>query len=172
MSLARNPNMSYVAAGRQSQPFEKMHVRSHVHVPSAEACADSDGRTSYSAPNSIRHKRGYIGLPVNACVVFLGLVAAVVLVMYLLACSEGVRLSNHRNELITEMYAIKQEITALEADVAVVRDSAKICYQAAQRLGMVSSQSVEPIEINAPDTRPLLADFSLSAGAALASPGL
>ena len=33
MSLARNPEMPYIAAGRQENPHERMSVRSHVYVP-------------------------------------------------------------------------------------------------------------------------------------------
>ena len=66
MSLARNPNMPYAVAGRQTQPFERMHVHSNVRVPAAEASVDYDGRMSYSAPNSVRRRREYAGVPMRA----------------------------------------------------------------------------------------------------------
>lgn len=171
MSLTRNPNMSYATAGRQSQPFEKMYVRSNVHVPSAEVGADFDGRTSYSAPNSIRHKRGYMGLPLGMSSVVLMLAFAVMAAIYLYTSAQGVALSTQRHELMNDLYTLQSSINKLEEDAIKVRDSSKICYQAAQKLGMISSQSIEPIEINAPETRPVLAEFSLSAGKAQAVPG-
>ena len=151
MSLARNPNMPYAVAGRQTQPFERMHVHSNVRVPAAEASVDYDGRMSYSAPNSVRRRREYAGVPMRAAA------ALVVIAVY-----------KNRQQIVNDMQSLQKEITELQVEVARARDSSTICYQAAQRLGMVSSQGVKPIEIYAPNTRPANADSSLSAGSVAA----
>ena len=74
----------------------------------------------------------------------------------------------NRQQIVNDMQSLQKEITELQVEVARARDSSTICYQAAQRLGMVSSQGVKPIEIYAPNTRPANADSSLSAGSVAA----
>ena len=76
MSLARNPNMPYVSAGRQDSPFERMNVRSNVYVPDADARADCDGRPAYQAPADAR--RQPFGISVK---VFVILVAAALFIL-------------------------------------------------------------------------------------------
>ena len=75
---------------------------------------------------------------------------------------------NTCNDIVNNMYAVQAEIDAVMPSVMEARNSATICYKAAQQLGMVASQGVEAIEIIAPDTRPT-ADSSLSAGVVIAS---
>ena len=59
----------------------------------------------------------------------------------------------------------------LREQIATAQEDAQIHYQAAQRLGMISNQGIETIEIYAPDTRPVHAENSLSAGSVRASLG-
>lgn len=168
MSLARNPNMTYAAAGRQTQPFERMHVHSNVHVPAAEASVDYDGRMSYSAPNSVRRRREYAGVPMLAAVVVLAFTLFIVGGFYGAAVANRSAAYKQRQAIIDDMQSLQKEIMDLQVKVAQACQSSTICYQAAQRLGMVSSQGVKPIEIYAPNTRPAYADSSLSAGSVAA----
>lgn len=168
MSLARNPNMPYVVAGRQPQPFERMRVHSNVHVPAAEARADFDGRMSYSAPDSVHRTRRRTGISLRFSVLLVGAVVTVLMFNYLSAVAERSALYKTRQAIVNDMQSMQKEIAELQVEVAQARDSSTICYQAAQRLGMVSSQGVQPIEIYAPDTRPANADYSLSVGSAAA----
>ena len=87
MSLARNPNMPYAVAGRQTQPFERMHVHSNVRVPAAEASVDYDGRMSYSAPNSVRRRREYAGVPMRAAAALVVIAGFILSIFYLSAVS-------------------------------------------------------------------------------------
>ena len=87
MSLARNPNMPYAVAGRQTQPFERMHVHSNVRVPAAEASVDYDGRMSYSAPNSVRCRREYAGVPMRAAAALVVIAGFMLSIFYLSAVS-------------------------------------------------------------------------------------
>ena len=87
MSLARNPNMPYAVAGRQTQPFERMHVHSNVRVPAAEASVDYDGRMSYSAPNSVRRRREYAGVPMRAAAALVVIAVFILSIFYLSAVS-------------------------------------------------------------------------------------
>ena len=164
MSLARNPNMPYAVAGRQTQPFERMHVHSNVRVPAAEASVDYDGRMSYSAPNSVRRRREYAGVPMRAAAALVVIAVFILSIFYLSAVSNRSAVYKNRQQIVNDMQSLQKEITELQ----VARDSSTICYQAAQRLGMVSSQGVKPIEIYAPNTRPANADSSLSAGSVAA----
>lgn len=168
MSLARNPNMPYAVAGRQTQPFERMHVHSNVRVPAAEASVDYDGRMSYSAPNSVRRRREYAGMPMRAAAALVVIAVFILSIFYLSAVSNRSAVYKNRQQIVNDMQSLQKEITELQVEVARARDSSTICYQAAQRLGMVSSQGVKPIEIYAPNTRPANADSSLSAGSVAA----
>ncbi len=169
MSLARSQNMAYAMAGRQPSPFEKMHVHSHVHVPNAEACEDAASRAVYEAPPQAHRRRGDMTLSMRTVLVLTVLAVAAVAVSYISARADYARFNKQRQELIDEMQQAQREIIVLKEEVAKARESSNICYQAAQRLGMVSSQGMEMIEIYAPDTRPDNADFSLSASSAVAS---
>ncbi len=169
MSLARSQNMTYAAAGRQPRSFEKMHVHSHVHVPNAEACEDTAARPVFTAPPQAQRKRREVTLSMGTTLVLTVLAVAAVAVCYISARVDYTHYNKQRQELLNEMQAAQREIIVLKEEVAKARESSNICYQAAQRLGMVSSQGMEMIEIYAPDTRPDNADFSLSAGSAVAS---
>lgn len=161
MSLARNPNAPYAAAGMQPQHFERMKVRSHVSVPNAEASADSDGRRSYSAPANAGSK--HEGIPFLRALLLWGMVFFVICILFLCQASKLSTLSKQRQAIIDNMRQTRLAITELTVQVARAQDSSTICYQAVQNLGMVTSKGVETIEIYAPDTRPSAAGISLSA---------
>lgn len=166
MSLARNPNMPYVAAGRQESPFERMSVRSNVNVPSADACADCDGRPSYRAPGETARAPFSISFKT----VFI-VVAAAAFILFMLYVSEIARqasLSKEKQRIFNEMQSTAQEMIVLQEKLAKAQEPNALRYRAAQ-LGMVNYEGVEVHEIYAPDTRPATADNSLSAGMARAS---
>lgn len=169
MSLARNPSMMYAVAGMQTQPFEKMRVHSHVRVP--DDAADYGGRNSYSAPPDARARRSALYIPMSAALVVIGLVACVMLVLYLIAVSERSTLSKARQDAFDDIQSIQTQMIELRVEIAQAQDSAVICYRAAQTLGMVTKQGVETIEIFAPDTRPASAGHSLPRTGSIASLG-
>ena len=166
MSLARNPNMPYAVAGQQSQPFERMSVRSNVHVPFGEMYADDDDRRSYSAPNSVCKRKGGMVVSMPFALTVVAAAVIVVAVLYIAALVNRASVYSKQQNIVSEMRTMQQEITVLQAEVAQARDSSNICYQAAQRLGMVSSEGVEQIEIYAPDTRPNIENSAYVLGSA------
>ena len=163
MSLARNPNMPYQMAGQQFRPTEKMNVRSHVHVPDAEACVDYDGRCSYAAPATVRRREAYL-LSMKTGVLVVAAALFVMSMLYISAVAKRAGVYKAGQQIVDEMAAMDQQMIELKEKIASAQEDAQIRYQAAQRLGMISNQGIETIEIYAPDTRPLRAENSLSAG--------
>ena len=102
MSLARNPNMPYAVAGRQTQPFERMHVHSNVRVPAAEASVDYDGRMSYSAPNSVRRRREYAGVPMRAAAALVVIAVFILSIFYLSAVSNRSAVYKNRQQIVND----------------------------------------------------------------------
>lgn len=167
MSLARNPNMPYVAAGRQDSPYERINVRSHVHVPDADARADCDGRPAYQAPAALRRE------PFRISMKLVVIVVAVALFIVGMRCvsvkARRAAILKTGQSIYSEIQTLDRDILVLKEQIAKAQEPNTLCYQASQRLGMINSEGVVPNEICAPDTRPLQADHSLSAGKARAS---
>ena len=170
MSLARNPDMPYVSAGRQSSPYERMNVRSHVYVPDADVREDCDGRPAYTAPAGIRREPFRISVRVMVAVVAVAMFVMAMLAVSAMAKRAGIY--KEAQSVYSEIQSLKSEIGLLEAQIAQAQEPNNLRYQASQRLGMINGEGVEPTEIYAPDTRPATADFSLSAGSGRTSPGL
>lgn len=163
MSLARNPQMPYQVAGEQSSPFEKMHVRRSVHVPCADVCDGSARRASYQAPAGTRRRAEYSVSMLSA--IYICLAAILVMsVFYGIALTKRADMNAKRVKIVGEMQSAHKQITVLQEEVAQVRKSSRICYEAVQRLGMISCQGAEKIEVFAPDTRPVQSADSLAEG--------
>ena len=163
MSLARNPEAPYNCAGRQEYPNERMNVRSHVYVPDADVCEDCDGRPAYTAPAGIRREPRRIS--VKALVIVVAAAMFVLAMFYISAVAKRAAVYKEGQSIYNEIQSLDRDITVLKAQIAQAQEPNNLRYQAAQRLGMINSEGVEPIEIYAPDTRPATADFSLSASA-------
>ena len=160
MSLARNPNVRYSVAGRQALPFEKMHVCSHVYVPAADACADCDGQPVY-APPAARRQAYHVTMKT---VVILAAAAIFVLSMlYISAVAKRASVYKTGQRLYDEIQEMDRQAVMLQAKIEEAQASNNLRYQASQRLGMINSEGVQPIEIEAPMTRPLQTENSLSA---------
>lgn len=169
MSLARNPNMmAYSVAGRQAQPQERLKVKSSVHVPNAEIGESFDGRMSYSAPDNVYCRKRSFDVSAHTAVLLIGVTLFVMMMLVISTLVKKQAIVSTCNDIVNNMYAVQAEIDQVMPSVMEARNSATICYKAAQQLGMVASQGVEAIEIIAPDTRPT-ADSSLSAGVVIAS---
>ena len=169
MSLARNPNMmAYSVAGRQAQPQDRLYVKDNVYMPNAELSDSYDGRQSYAAPEHIyRRKRSY-DISVHSAVLLIGVTLFIMMMLVISTLVQKQAVVSTCNDIVLNMHKTQAEIDKVMVDVAKARDSATICYKAAQELGMVASQGVKAIEINAPDTRPS-ADHSLPTGVVIAS---
>ena len=166
MSLARNPNMPYVAAGRQDRPYERMAVQSHVYVPAADVCADCDGRPSFLATGKVR--REPFRLSIKTVVILAAAALFVLSMIYLNTAARRASLYKEGQAIYAEMQAMEKEMDVLKEQLARAQEPNSLRYQAS-RLGMINSEGVVPTEIYAPNTRPGQADFSLSAGQARAS---
>ena len=169
MSLARNPNMmAYSVAGRQAQSQQRLFVKSNVHVPNADIGESYDGRMSYSAPDHVYCRKRTYDVSLHTAVLLIGVTLFVMMMLVISTLVKKQAIVNTCNDIVNNMYAVQAEIDEVMPYVMEARNSATICYKAAQQLGMVASQGVEAIEIIAPDTRPT-ADSSLSAGVVIAS---
>ena len=163
MSLARNPNMPYVSAGRQDSPFERMNVRSNVYVPDADARADCDGRPAYQAPADAR--RQPFGISVKVFVILVAAALFILAMFYISAVARRAAIVKEGQRVYSEIQSLDREILQLKEEIAKAQEPNNLCYQASYRLGMINGKGVEPIEIDAPDMRPRTASPSLAAGA-------
>lgn len=146
----------YAMAGVQAMPGMRMNVRSHVHVPDAEVGYDAQAeRQPYFAsdPQTPVSRRSAT-IPTQVGVIFL---CAVFVAFGLMVLNKSAK----RAELSKEISAMEQSIaqtlrdnTQLAVQVMEARDSARICYAAAQNLGMVAATGVDAVSIAAPETRP------------------
>lgn len=162
MSLARNPNMPYVAAGRQDSPYERMSVRSHVYVPDADARADYDGRNVYTAPTAARREPMRISL--KTVVITVAVTLFIFCMLYIAAVSKRAGIYKEAQSIYNEIQSLDREMIVLKEEIAKAQEPNNLRYQASQRLGMINSEGMEPIEIYAPETRPGTAVPSLAAG--------
>lgn len=162
MSLARNPNMPYVTAGRQKSPYERMNVRSHVYVPDADAHADYDGRPTYTAPVKARHEAMRISM--KTVVVAVTVALFILGMLYISALSKRAGIYKEGQSIYNEIQTLDRDIIVLKEQIAKAQEPNNLRYQASQRLGMINSEGKEPIEIYAPETRPGTAVHSLAAG--------
>ena len=168
MSLARNPNMMmYSAVGLNAQPREKMRVKSNVHMPGADIGEHFDGRTAYNAANHVYRRKRTWDVSAQATALIIGMALFIMLMLVGKTYVQKTKLVKEYNTIVNTMRSTQTLIDETLPQVMDARNSAVICYRAAQDLGMVASQGVEAIEIYAPDTRP--ADSSLSAGCVIAS---
>ena len=139
-----------------------------MHVPNADIGESFDGRMSYSAPDNVYCRKRSFDVSAHTAVMLIGVTLFVMMMMVISTLVKKQAVMNTCNDIINGMYAVQAEIDEVMPQVMKARDSANICYKAAQQLGMVASQGVEAIEILAPNTRPT-ADSSLSAGVVIAS---
>lgn len=167
MSLARNPNMPYAVAGKQERPYERMSVRSNVYVPDADVCADCDGRPAYTAPAGVRREPYRISM--KAVVLIVAAAAFVLGMFYVSALAKRAGVYKAGQQVYNEIQTLNGDIIVIQEQIAQAQDPNKLRYEASQRLKMINSEGVTPIEIFAPETRPAQAENSLSAGAARAS---
>ena len=155
MSLARNPEMPYVSAGRQDNPYQRLNVRSNVYVPDAEARADYDGRPAFTAPAAVR--REPFRISIKPFVLVTGLALCVMCMLYLSALSRSAALVKSGQALLDEIQMLESEADVLRQQIAQAQEPNALRYTAAQ-LGMINSEGVTPEKIYAPDTRPAQAD--------------
>lgn len=166
MSLARNPNVSYAAAGQQERPFERMGVRSNVRVPAADVCVDCDGRPAYTVPAGA--EREAFTIPVKAVVILVGLAMFVFSMLYVSALTKRASLYKEGQAIYTEMMTVEKDMTVLKAQLAKALEPNTLRFKASQ-LDMIDSKGKERDVIYAPETRPAQAETSLSAGMTRAS---
>lgn len=169
--MQKGKSMQYAMAGVQAMPGMRMNVRSHVHVPDAEAGCDAQAeRRPYYAQGPQRPvSRRSATIPAQAGVIFL---CAVFVAFGLMVLNKSVK----RAEVSKEISAMEQSIaktlqdnTQLAVEVMEARDSARICYAAAQNLGMVAATGVDAVPIAAPETRPAAIANSLTGSSPLSA---
>ena len=155
--MQKEKNAQYAIAGVQATPGIEMNVRSHVWAPDSEAGYES-GRTPFYAQQTGRRSGRALTVPCHAGVLLL---AAVLIACALLIVSRTSRMkavSDQINQMEAAMVRTAADNSQLAVEVAQARDSSRICYAAAQNLGMVAAAGVEVQYVVAPDTRPVQAD--------------
>ena len=154
--MQKGRNMQYVMAGVQLAPGIRMNVRGNVRLPDSEAGHDDQrGRQPYYAAQVRSGRRsGSVTVPATAALIFL---CGLILLFGFLILDKTVQ----KAELSKKISSMESGIRETEADnmklardLTSARDSARISYEASQKLGMISSSGVEAVPVMAPDTRP------------------
>lgn len=167
MSLARNSQMPYVTAGRQEMPSQRISVRSNVYVPDADARDDYDGRpASYKAPAQIRREPVTVSMKLVVVAVFAAMF--VLAMFYLSGVAKRASVYKEGQAIWNEIQSYERGIVETQEKIAQELNGNQLQVKAVE-LGMEKGDSVTPRKISAPDTRPFLADSSLTAGSARAS---
>ncbi len=152
--MQKGKNAQYAVAGVQTMPGIEMNVRSHVWVPDAEAGYETD-RTPFNAHQIKPRFSGQAAtIPCYAGVLFL---STVLIVCLALVGTRVSRMKQTSDQISAMEQAIVQTIadnSQLTVEVMQAQDSSRICYAAAQELGMVAATGVEVQYVVAPNTRP------------------
>lgn len=168
--MQKGKTMQYAAAGVQSTPGMRMNVRSHVRIPDAEAGSENRmERQPYYATGSqkpVSHRSAT--LPTHVALIFLTAVFVFFGSLVLHKAVQRAQLSKDISAMETSIAKTLQDNTLLAVDVMKARDSSRICYAAAQRLGMVASSGMEAVPVQAPDTRPVNNMYSMTVSSPLA----
>lgn len=152
--MQKGKNVQYAIADVQATPGIEMNVRSHVWVPDSEAGYES-GRTPFYAQQIQRRSGRVLTVPCYAGVIFL---AAVLIACALLIVGRTSRMktvSDQINQMEAAIVRTAADNSQLAVEVTQARDSSRICYAAAQNLGMVAATGVEVQYVVAPNTRPM-----------------
>ena len=152
--MQKGKNMQYAMAGVQLAPGIRMNVKSHVRVPDAEAGYESDRTPYYAAETRPATARRAATISCTAGVVFLFVVFAAVGLLVVGRAARRAELSKSISAMESSISQTLKENSQLTVEVMEARDSARICYAAAQNLGMVASTGVEAVLVTAPETRP------------------
>lgn len=159
--MQKGKTMQYAMAGVQAMPGMRMNVRSHVHVPDAEAGYDGQ-RQPYYAAKTQRLPRRSATVPANVGIIFLCAVLLTFGIMVLDRACQRAELSKNISAMEGSIAQTIIDNSQLTLEVMEARDSSRICYAAAQDLGMVAATGVEAIQVMAPDTRPDIQTESLT----------
>lgn len=157
-------------AGVQSMPGMRLNVRSHVRVPDAEAgCEAMADRRPYYAEGPVTPTPRLVPtVPRNIAAIFLVALLVGMLTLVLVRYSKLKGLNDDINAMERSIVQTLQDNTQLAVEVMEARDSSRICYAAAQNLGMVASNGMDAVPVTAPDTRPYQTHGSLTASSPLA----
>ena len=146
----------YGQSGAKAPQDELMQVRINVTLPDAEAGGTwAEGPEPFQATEVRRIQRQRTDtIPLN--------VAALVLcALFVVFGAAVVSRANKRAEISKSISAMNDSITATERDnselslaVAAARDYNHVSTMAEKELNMVRADTVQPVEIYAPETRP------------------
>lgn len=147
-------NMQYSIAGVHHQ--QVMQVRSHVYLPDAQVCAETDAlRKAYVHDGQVAPQpRKVIKVSRNGALIFLCMLFVFFGVQILQRVAQRSAESKGIAAMERSIAAVEAENRNLTVQLAQVRGASRICYRAVQELGMVSSAAVEAVLVEAPDTRP------------------
>lgn len=167
--MQKGKNLQYAMAGVQAMPGMRMNVRSHVRIPDAEVGYDADAQRQpyYATGPATPVSRRSATIPANIAAIFLCAIFLVCGVLILNKAVERAALTKNISAMEQGIVQTLQDNTQLAVEVMEARDSARICYAAAQNLGMVASTGVEAVPVVAPETRPNLYMDSLVASSPL-----
>ena len=161
--MQKGKNVQYAMAGVQAMPGMRMNVRSHVYIPDAEVGYDhEEGRQPYYAQGQCAVSKRALTIPANIGVIFLAAVFLFFGILVVGKAAQRAKLSREISAMETAIAQTLQDNTQLAVQVMEARDSSRICYAAAQNLGMVAATGVEAVPVEAPDTRPVNYNGSLT----------
>ncbi|MBE5783012.1 MAG: hypothetical protein E7329_06820 [Clostridiales bacterium] len=154
--MQKGKNVQYAMAGVQAMPGMRMNVHSNVRLPDGEVGYDhQEARQPYfSMGTQIPVSRRSVTVPANIGIIFLAAVFLFFGILVVGKAAQRASLTREISALETSIAQINRDNTQLAVQVMEARDSSRICYAAAQNLGMVAATGVEAVPVEAPATRP------------------
>ena len=147
-SMDRTEKRAYTTAGEQLKGFSQIAVASQVDLPGDQ---EMDGRVRYRADaDEVPDRRG---IPILWAGFLLVLAVAIMFGMSMKTSARANAYNAEMDQLRQRFYAIADERSQLEANIALACDPAKICYHAARELGMQLAVESQTIQVVAPATR-------------------
>jgi len=153
--MQKGRKMQYASAGVMGMPGIRLNVRSNVRLPDSEAGgAEMPLQQPFYAGCTASPPRPHLTVTFRSAAVFLCALSVLFGAMILSRMSQKAQLARDRSAMESAILNTQAENEDLKRQVDEARDSARICYAAAQSLGMISSSGVEAVSVVARETRP------------------
>ncbi|MBQ6961952.1 MAG: septum formation initiator family protein [Clostridia bacterium] len=153
--MQKGNSMPYVTAGLQAAPGVRIHVRSGVNLPDAEAGQPCDPeRQPFRAGRVQPAPRESVTVPLRGALIFLCVLFCVFGGLIISKAAQRSALTKK----ISKTQANIQKLKATNAEMAVkveeANDPGRICDIACRKLQMSHSSQATTEYVTAPDTRP------------------
>lgn len=140
---------SYVAAGSDICPFERIVVANTVELPGLES-EDESSRVAYKAERARPAAR--FGVPLPWAVLLIAVTIVIMSALVMSTARQGVAVRAEIERLKDRYASYEKERLSLDERLSAARDSNFICYYASQNLGMKLALHEETVKVTVRST--------------------